>query len=146
MIINTSDSLERENYIVKNVISLLNNNVSSDEILILVLNGFKKEKLINKIEEEFFKGTNKGLQALNIYTFQGLVRNSLLKNWPVVENFLIKNFDKPEIIPELTGLDSSQYILKNIIKQADFQDYFSKKNLMHQLLRRYKLIVENSLS
>lgn len=146
MIINTSDSLERENYIVKNVIGLLKNNVPSDEILILALNGFKKEKLINKIEEEFFKSTNRGIQALNIYTFQGLVRNSLLKNWPVVENFLIKNFDNPEIIPDLTGLDSSQYILKNIIKQADFQDYFSKKNLMHQLLRRYKLIVENSLS
>ena len=71
MIVNTSNSLERENYIARNVIELLNNSISSSKILVLTLNSFKKERLISKIENEFFTKKQIGIGMLNIYTSQG---------------------------------------------------------------------------
>lgn len=45
----------------------------------------------------------------------------------------------------MCGLEVSQYIFKNCIKNVEFKGYNSKINLLHQLLRRYSLIVQNAL-
>ncbi len=131
--------------LAKRVAGLILNGVSTDKILILTLNSFKKEQIIEKVNEIIFENSSIGFGQLNIFTFSGLAYNSILKNWVNVEKIISTQGGETEIYPTLSGLDASQYFLQKIIKEEDFEDYFSKKNLMHQLLRRYKLIVENSL-
>ena len=46
----------------------------------------------------------------------------------------------------MAGLEVSQYILKNLINQVKFKGYNSKKSLLHQIFRRYSLIVQNNLT
>ena len=65
-------------------------------------------------------------------------------NWAFLENR--NTFDNPVILPNLAGLEISQFILKDILKEIPFKGYNSKKSLLHQLFRRYSLIVQNNLS
>ena len=46
----------------------------------------------------------------------------------------------------LCGLEASQHLLLDAVKKVGFKDYNSKINLVHQLLRRHALIVNNNLS
>ena len=65
-------------------------------------------------------------------------------NWCYIEN-LIKG-DKSFILPNLVGLEVSQFLLKDILKQNIVKGYNSKQSLLHQIFRRYSLIVQNNLS
>ncbi|MDD3593602.1 MAG: ATP-dependent helicase [Candidatus Gastranaerophilales bacterium] len=143
MLIFSNEPQQQIDYIAKNVIELLNNGVQSSKILVLAQNSFIKEKILTQINEEIFS-KECGISTLKVYSFSGIVYNSIAKNWITLEKILSKDNFYP--MPLLCGLDSAQYFLKNIIKEEDFNDYFSKNNLMHQLLRRYKLIIENRLS
>ena len=145
MIINSNDGNLKVELLAQNVVELISSGVNSDKILILALNSFKKEKILTAINQKLFKKSN-GFSQINVSTFAGIAYNSILKNWVSIENLIEKNGGTASIIPTLSGLDASQYFFKKIIREEDFSDYFSKKNLMHQLLRRYKLIVENCLS
>ena len=54
--------------------------------------------------------------------------------------------DKSFILPNLVGLEVSQYLLKEILKKIEVKGYNSKKSLLHQIFRRYSLIVQNNLN
>ena len=84
-------------------------------------------------------------EKLRVHSFFSLVYNSVSDNWAVLENV---NPDKNRsvILPNLVGLEVSQFILKNIIKDVKFRGYNSRKSLLHQIFRRYSLIVQNNLS
>ena len=70
--------------------------------------------------------------------------NTINDNWAFLEN--INPFDNPKILPNLAGLEVSQFILKDILKEIPFKGYNSKKSLLHQIFRRYSLIVQNNLT
>ncbi|MCR4880863.1 MAG: ATP-dependent helicase [bacterium] len=146
MIINAISDKYREELLSERVAELILSGVKTDEILVLTLNSFKKEQISALIYDRIFSNDKKGFASLNISTFAGIVYNSILKNWADIENLLVRGDGESEVYPTLCGLDAAQYFLQKIIQEEDFEDYFSKKNLMHQLLRRYKLIVENVLS
>lgn len=55
-------------------------------------------------------------------------------------------FDNPVILPNLAGLEVSQFLLKDILKDVQFRGYNSRMSLLHQIFRRYSLIVQNNLS
>ncbi len=122
-------------------LELLENGVNTSEILVICLNLYKKQDFIESIKQNT---KEESLEQFNIHTFYGLAYNALLDNWPVIENQI--NSGDTRIIPNLCGLEVSQYILKNCFKTDVFKDYGSKLNLLHQLFRRYSLIVQNSLS
>ena len=56
------------------------------------------------------------------------------------------NNGKSVVIPNMIGLEISQFLLKDIIKDVKFEGYNSKKSLLQQLFRRYSLIIQNNLT
>ena len=146
MIINSSNPDKKVSHLAKSAAELILSGVKTENILILTLNSFKKEKISQKTYDILFSKGYRGFGTLNISTFSGLAYNSVSKNWITVEKIISPSGGETTVYPTLCGLDASQYFLRKIIKEEEFEDYFSKKNLMHQILRRYKLIVENSLS
>ena len=78
-----------------------------------------------------------------IYSFNSLIYNTILDNWAFIENSLKGT---ARILPNQNGLEVTQYILKDIIKDIQFKGYNSKKSLLHQIFRRYSLIVQNNLT
>lgn len=132
--------------LIENYINLINSGVSPDKILVLVQNSSKRAQFINKVKEKLDKGA---YPKLNIYTFFGLCYNFVLDFWPLVESE-IKDpsvYDVPNvhIEPNMCGLEVSQHIFKKCVDMTHFKGYNSKVNLLHQLLRRYSLIVQNAL-
>lgn len=122
-------------------VELIDNGISSNEILVISLNSFKRQHFIEAVKE---KVKTSVLEKLNIYTFYGLCYNAISDNWPFIESLI--NFENSRIIPNLCGLEVSQYMLKQSIREEGFKDYTSKINLLHQLFRRNSLIVQNKLS
>ncbi len=119
---------------------LVKSGIRTEEILVLCLNSMKKQQFIERIQEDV---DIHALDNPNIYTFYGLCRNAVADNWPIFEGKIKDNNRK--ILPNLCGLELSQYILKNAIKKTGFKDYPSKINLLHQLFRRNSLIIQNCL-
>lgn len=140
MLIEGSIKTNKSQILMDRYIELINNGVSSGEILVICLNSFKKQLFIDTIKS---KTKTSILEKLNVYTFYGLCYNALLDNWPIVEDVI--KMGKPAILPNLCGLEVSQYILKQSIRSTGFKDYASKINLLHQLFRRHSLIVQNCL-
>lgn len=138
MLIQGSVNTDRTNILTKRYNELINQGVEQFQILVIVLNSYKKEKFLNAIKN------NDDLKEINVHTFFGLCYNAFLDNWGHISK-LINNFSVDEK-PNLCGLEVSQYIFKQCIKEADFSDYISKVNLLHQLFRRYSLIVNNGLT
>jgi len=120
---------------------LLNSGISSSEILVLVQNSNLKNKFL---EKTLSKLKINSLEKLQIHSFFSLVYNTINDNWVFIENG--NPFDKPTILPNLAGLEVSQFILSDILKSVQFKGYNSKKSLLHQLFRRYSLIVQNNLT
>ena len=81
---------------------------------------------------------------MEVHSFFSLVYNTINDNWAVLEN--VNPYKGAEILPNLAGLEVSQFLLKDIIKEVQFKGYNSKKSLLHQLFRRYSLIVQNNLT
>ncbi len=139
MLIQGSINTQRTHLIIKKYNDLLNKGILSNEIIVIVLNSFKKRFYIQEL-----KKINSECDIKNIFTFAGLCYNAFFDNWEKI-SVLINNKDK-ENKPNLCGLEISQFIFKQSIKEADFSDYISKVNLLHQLFRRYSLIVQNELT
>lgn len=140
MLIQGNYNVERQNILINEYCNLINKGVETDSILFLVLNSYKKQLFINKIKEKI---SDKNIE-FKILTSAGLCYNAFIDNW----NYILKitgNISEDEK-PNLCGLEISQYIFKKCIKEADFSDYISKINLLHQLFRRYSLIVQNNLT
>lgn len=141
MLIEGNIKTNKSQLLIDKYIELIDNGVNSDEIMVICLNSFKKQIFIDRVKE---KVKTSILEKLNIYTFYGLCYNALLDNWPVVEDRISQGASKA--LPNLCGLEVSQYILKQSIRSTGFKDYASKINLLHQLFRRQSLIVQNCLS
>ena len=141
MLIKGHLSSNKTDILVEKYAELLNGGVSADSVLVIVQNFKKKAEFIEKTKAllKFDAITN-----FNVYTFFGLVYNSILDNWVIVEN-KIKD-ENAKISPNLPGLEVSQYIFRKAIDEVQFKGYNSKGNLLHQLLRRYSLCVLNALT
>ncbi len=141
MIINKISDKNNENIISEKYVEWLNSGILPSEILVLTFNSNSKKNIIKNILNLSKINT---LTDLKINTFNGLIYNTVINNWAKLEN-KIKNTDA-KINPNLTGLEISQYLLKQIIKEDDVKGYNSKKSLLHQIFRRYSLIVNNNLT
>ena len=142
MLINANLATNKFEILVDKYVELLNSGVSASKILVLVQNSTLKKQFINKVMERLTIGH---FEKLKIHSFFSLVYNSINDNWAVLES-INPNTSRSVILPNLVGLEVSQFILKNIIKQVKFRGYNSEKSLLHQLFRRYSLIVQNNLT
>lgn len=135
----SSDKTEK---LIDEYTKLLNSGVESSKILVLLQNSKKREYFSEKV----LKNTKVDfLEKLQIHSFFGLVYNTISDNWANIEN-IIPDKINTQILPNLAGLELSQYIMRNIINDVEFKGYNSRKSLLHQLFRRYSLIVQNNLS
>ena len=107
MIINKISDKNNEKIISEKYVEWLNSGILSSEILVLTFNSNSKKNIIKNILNLSKINT---LTDLKINTFNGLIYNTLLDNWAELEN-KIKNTNV-KINPNLTGLEISQYLLK----------------------------------
>lgn len=142
MLLEGSISSEKTQKLVESYAKLLNSGVDSSKILVILQNSNKKNKFIQDTLEKL---TIDSIEKLQVYSFFGLVYNTITDNWASIEN-KIPESENTKILPNLTGLEVSQFIMKEIISDIKFEGYNSKKSLLHQLFRRYSLIVQNNLS
>lgn len=141
MLLSGDLSTNKTDLLIKEYSKLLNSGVNSSEILVLVQNSNRKQEFLEKTLEKL---SIVSIEKLQIYSFFGLVYNTISDNWAFLEN--INPYKNPTILPNLTGLEVSQYILKDILKEIPVKGYNSKKSLLHQIFRRYSLIVQNALT
>lgn len=141
MLISGDLSTNKTDLLIDAYAKLLNSGVNSSEILVLVQNSNLKQNFINKTLEKL---EIKNIEKLQVHSFFSLVYNTVNDNWAFLEN--INPYDNPKILPNLAGLEVSQFILKDILKSIKFKGYNSKKSLLHQIFRRYSLIVQNNLT
>lgn len=141
MLISGDLSTNKTDFLINAYAELLNSGVKSSEILVLVQNSNLKQNFINKT---FEKLKIDSIEKLQVHSFFSLVYNTINDNWAFLEN--INPFDNPKILPNLAGLEVSQFLLKDILKEIPFKGYNSKKSLLHQIFRRYSLIVQNNLT
>ena len=141
MLISGDLSTNKTDFLIKAYSDLLNSGVKSSEILVLVQNSNLKQNFINKTLEKLEINC---IEKLQVHSFFSLVYNTISDNWAFIEN--INPFNNPVILPNLAGLEVSQFILKDILKEIPFKGYNSKKSLLHQIFRRYSLIVQNNLT
>ena len=139
MLIQSSSNEKKIKMLVETYNKHILSGIKPENILVILLNSYKKSEFISSL-----KKINPEINLENniIYTFWGLCYNSFLNN----KDFISKLTGNTGNQPNLCGLEVSQYIFKQSIKQADFSDYISKINLLHQLFRRYSLIVQNDLT
>ena len=131
----------REDLMLKKYFELIDSGVKPSEILVLVQNSTIKKNFQDKILENI---KLEAIEKLNIHSFFSVVYNTLVDNWCFAENIIAS--EKPFILPNLVGLEVSQFLLKDILKLYEVKGYNSKKSLLHQIFRRYALIVQNNLS
>lgn len=141
MLLEGSVASKKTDMLVEKYAKLLNTGVPASEILVLVQNSQVKNKFV---ENTLNLLEIPAVEKLEVHSFFSLVYNTIIDNWAVLEN--INPYPGAEILPNLAGLEVSQFILKDIIKEVQFKGYNSKKSLLHQLFRRYSLIVQNNLS
>ena len=141
MLIDGSISSDKTYILIEEYARLINSGISSREILVLVNNSSAKERFVNGVLQIL---ENSCIEKLQVYSFFGLVYNTIIDNWAYLENVLTTG--RPVVIPNLIGLEISQFLMKNIIKDIKFEGYNSKKSLLHQLFRRYALIIQNNLN
>ena len=139
MLIQGISNKQRINSLFERYKGLVSNGINPEDILVIFLNSYKKADFVNEL-----KKTNFELSDKNILTFWGLCYNTFKDNWGYISK--LNGIDRNAAAPNLCGLEVSQYIFKKSIKTADFSDYISKVNLLHQLFRRYSLTVQNVLS
>ncbi len=141
MIIQGSIVSEKTEFLIEKYAALLNSGVKASDILVLVQNSTQKKIFIDKTLEKL---TIKGIDAMQVHSFFSLVYNTVFDNWAFLEDRNI--FDNPVILPNLVGLEVSQFVLKDILKEVKFKGYNSKLSLLHQIFRRYSLIIQNNLT
>ena len=141
MLLNIYGDKSQTKVLVDKLLGYIDCGAKLSEILIILPTTKAKHEFLN----EFYKRCDVDIfEKLAVNTFSGLVYNTILDNWGILEN-KIKS-DKAVILPNNSGMEPSQYILKNIIGELKFEGYNSKHSLLHQLFRRYSLIVQNNLT
>ena len=142
MLLNLIKAEFREDILVQKYLELVNSGVKPSEILVLVQNSTLKRKFTDRVLNDI---NIDAIEKLNIHSFFSIVYNTLNENWCYVENSIPAG-GKSFILPNLVGLEVSQFLLKDILKHVEVKGYNSKKSLLHQIFRRYALIVQNNLS
>ena len=127
--------------LVEKYLELISDGVKPSEILVLVQNSTLKKQFTDKILDKI---KINAIEKLNVHSFFSIVYNTLVDNWCFIENSIPS--DKHFILPNLVGLEVSQFLLKDILKHVNVKGYNSKKSLLHQIFRRYSLIVQNNLT
>ena len=120
---------------------LLNSGVKASEILVIAQNSTLKNNFQNDVLKKIKVDC---IEKPLIHSFYSLVYNTVNDNWAFLEDRNI--FDNPVILPNLSGLEVSQFILKDILKEVPFKGYNSRMSLIQQIFRRYSLIIQNNLS
>ena len=145
MLLNSIKAEKREKLLVEKYCELTASGIKPSEILVLVQNSTLKKNFIQKILE---KSTLSAFEKMQIHSFFSIVYNTLVENWCFIENLILNkgNVNKTYIQPNLVGLEVSQFLLKDILKENEVKGYNSKKSLLHQIFRRYALIVQNNLT
>ena len=141
MILSKNSDINNTKLIAEKYLEWLNVGISPSEILVLTFNSNSKKNIIKNILNLTNQNT---LDDIKVYSFNGLVYNTVLDNWGLLENKISSG--NTHISPNLSGLEVSQYILKQLIKEEDVKGYNSKKSLLHQIFRRYSLITNNNLT
>lgn len=141
MIISADLSTNKTDLLIEKYASLLNHGTKASQILIIVPNSARKQYFIDKTLEQLSINC---LEKLQVHSFYSLIYNTITDNWAFLEN--INPYKNPKILPNLAGLEVSQFILEELLKTIPFKGYNSKKSLLHQIFRRYSLIVQNNLS
>ena len=136
MLIEGDISTNKTDLLIEKYASLLNSGIKASEILVLVQNSTLKNSFVEKTLEKL---TINSLEKMQVHSFFSLVYNTVLDNWAFLEDRNI--FDNPVILPNLAGLEVSQFIMKEILNQVKFKGYNSRMSLLHQIFRRYSLIV-----
>lgn len=131
----------RESLLVEKYLELIDFGVKPSEILVLVQNSTLKRKFSDRVLENI---KTESIERLNIHSFFSIVYNTISDNWCFVENSIPS--DKSFILPNLVGLEVSQFLLKDILRDYSVKGYNSKKSLLHQIFRRYSLIIQNNLN
>lgn len=141
MLIRGAIGTGKTKFLQEKYIELIKNGAKISEILVLCHSSFLRDKWLKKLKKYSISGKTPQVQ-----TFNGVAYNAILNYWPVFENLIPSFYGEAAIIPELTGVNISSYLLKKNLERADFAEYQTSQNLIHQLLRRYTLICNNSLS
>ncbi len=141
MLLNFIKADLRQKKIIEKYLNLISEGINPSEILVLVQNSTIKKQLTNEILEKI---SIKVFEKINVQSFFSIVYNTLVDNWCFIENSVAG--EKSYILPNLVGLEVSQFLLKDILKQVEVKGYNSKHSLLHQIFRRYSLIVQNNLS
>lgn len=136
MLIQANISSNKTEFLLEKYFELLNKNISPEKILFLVPNSHKKNFVI-----DFCKKNKLDYSPIN--TFQGLIYRTITDNWNILAEKIKIGEDREK--PNLCSMELSQYIMNKCIQEVGFNDYFSKINLLHQLFRRYFLILQNDL-
>ncbi len=141
MIINILGEESKTKVLVDKYNELISKGVNASKVLVILGTGKAKTEFL----KQFYEFSNaKVIEKLRVNTFSGLVYNTIQENWGFLENNIPS--EKAVILPNNSGMEPSQFILKNIINDLRFEGYNSKHSLLHQLFRRYALIVQNNLS
>ncbi len=130
-------------------LELINSDVLPQDILVICANKHKQSLFFNYILNNI--NFIDSLNSFRIHTFNGIVYNFITKNWAQIEQIIPDKYGYIVISPDLCSLETTEFILKNCINEINrnskisdtFKDYFNEENLVHQLLRRYRLITEN---
>ncbi|HSA06973.1 MAG TPA: ATP-dependent helicase [Candidatus Gastranaerophilales bacterium] len=154
MYIEGSPCSGKTSFLVDKFLDLIISGVSTSEILVVCQNSHKKNLFLNKIRQKLETSKLKGFGSFPINTFNGVVYHSIKDNWSVIEELLPDKLGNKKIIPELSGLGVSEYLLRESIRKVNrgeeleqtFRDYASHKHLKQQLFRRFRLIAENNLT
>ena len=101
----------REELLVKKYLELIDSGVKTSEILVLVQNSTLKKKFSEEVLNNL---SLLAFENLNIHSFFSIVYNTLIDNWCFVENLIPT--EKAYILPNLVGLEVSQFLLKDILK------------------------------
>lgn len=141
MLLNFIKADIREKVILDKYFELISQGIKPSEILVLAQNSTLKKKIQNKILENI---PINSIEKINVHSFFSIVYNTLQENWCFIENSI--KGEKSFILPNLVGLEVSQFLLRDILKNIVVKGYNSKKSLLHQIFRRYSLIVQNNLS
>lgn len=141
MLIQGSNRTNRTELLALEYTKLLEQGVAASKILVILQNSFKKNIFIDFVKRH---PRINHFEEPKIHTFYGLAYNTIMSFWPLLQDSV--KTGKDVVTPNLTGLEISQFFFKKAIKEVGFNDYNSKINLIHQLFRRYSLIVNNNLT
>ena len=132
MLINAPSITNRTKILEDEYFKLLQSGVSAENILVLVQNYKKKKEFINNLKERFSLGS---IGNIRVYSFSGLIYNYILENWAVVENSINEETNR-KIIPNLCGLEVSQYIFKECINFIFISIKFNSIHNNHLLFKK----------